>query len=146
MLSGSLCSPKGLEASPQGGAIVRLYGDLKRHDMGRQLADPAPVGILRATLSPVQYEGKNIMVGESEYLTPELWGVGNTGPWMHDDRAGTLAEAITMHGEDSPPPPGQKGRSEAQEARDAYVKLSPEDQRALVAFLKSLVNFSSEER
>jgi len=84
-------------------------------------------------------------VPASEYLTPELWGVGNTGPWMHDDRAGTLAEAITLHGEDSPPAPGQPGRSEAQEARDAYVKLSPDDQRALVAFLKSLVNFSREE-
>ena len=55
------------------------------------------------------------------------------------------SEAITLHGEDSPPAPGQAGRSEAQEARDAYVKLSPDDQRALVAFLKSLVNFSSEE-
>ena len=30
-----------LEAHPDGGAIVRLYGDLKRHRMGRRLADPA---------------------------------------------------------------------------------------------------------
>ncbi len=134
-----------LEADPKGGAVVRLYGDLKRHEMGRQLADPAPVAVLHVTLAPLQYEGKTVMVSASQYLTPELWGVGNTGPYLHDDRAGTLAEAITLHGEDSPPAPGQPGRSEAQEARDAYVKLPPDDQRALVAFLKSLVNFSSEE-
>ena len=134
-----------IEAHPQGGAVVRLYGDLKRHEMGRKLADPGPGGALTVSLAPLQIDGKPAGVPASVFLTPELWGVGNTGPWMHDDRAGTLAEAITLHGEDSPPGPGQPGRSEAQEARDAYVKLSPEDQRALVAFLKSLVNYSSEE-
>ena len=134
-----------IEAHPEGGAVVRLYGDLKRHDMGRRLADPAPVGVLSVSLAPLEFEGKPVRVSASEFLTPELWGVGNTGPWMHDDRAGTLAEAIALHGEDSPPAPGQKGRSEAQEARDAYLKLSPDDQRALVAFLKSLVNYSREE-
>lgn len=135
-----------IEAHPEGGAVVRMYGDLKRHEMGRRLADPAPVAVLSVTLAPLEFEGKVVMVPASEYLTPELWGVGNTGPWMHDDRAGTLAEAILLHGEDSPPAPGQAGRSEAQEARDAYAKLPPDDQRALVAFLKSLVNYSGEER
>jgi CxxC motif-containing protein (DUF1111 family) len=135
-----------IEALPDGGAIVRLYGDLKRHEMGRQLADPGgPQVILTAMLAPLQLDGKNVMVTPTEFLTPELWGVSNTGPYMHDDRAGTLAEAIAFHGEDSPPAVGDAGRSEAQEARDAYLKLSPDDQKALVAFLKSLVTFSSEE-
>jgi len=134
-----------LEADPKGGAVVRLYGDLKRHEMGRQLADPAPVAVLHVTLAPLKYDDKVVMVPASQYLTPELWGVGNTGPYLHDDRAGTLHEAITLHGEDSPPAVGEPGRSEAQEARDAYVKLTPDDQRALVAFLKSLVNFSTQE-
>lgn len=135
-----------IDADPRGGAIVRLYGDLKRHEMGRQLADPAPVGVLDVTLTPLQHDGKPVMLTRTEFLTPELWGVGNTGPWLHDDRAGTLAEAITLHGEDSPPAPGQPGRSEAQEARDGYLKLPAEDQKAVVAFLKSLVTFSSEDR
>lgn len=135
-----------LEVHPQGGAMVRMYGDLKRHEMGRQLADPAPVGVLDATLTPLQKDGKPILLSVSEFLTPELWGVSNTGPWLHDDRAGTIDEAILLHGEDSPPAAGQPGRSEAQEARDAYKKLPPDDQRALVAFLKSLLTFSSEER
>ena len=76
----------------------------------------------------------------------ELWGVGSTSPYLHDDRAGTLHEAIALHGEDQPPAVGQPGRSEAQEARDAYLKLSADDQHALVSFLKSLVNFSVEGR
>jgi len=133
-----------LEASPNGGAIVRLYGDLKRHDMGRQLADPFPTVPNDASLAPVQYNGKPAAIAPSEFLTPELWGVGSTGPWMHDDRAGTLAEAILLHGEDAPPAVGQAGRSEAQESRDNYKKLTPEDQTAMVAFLKSLLTVSKE--
>ena len=136
-----------IEALPDGGAVVRLYGDLKRHEMGRQLADPAgPQVVLDASLAPLKHGDQGVMVTPTEFLTPELWGVGNTMPYLHDDRAGTLAEAIVLHGEDSPPAPGEPGRSEAQESRDAYAKLSSEDKRDLVAFLKSLVTFSSEER
>jgi CxxC motif-containing protein (DUF1111 family) len=134
-----------VEASPNGGAIVRLYGDLKRHDMGRHFADPGgPQPPLDASLAPLQYNGKLALIPVAEFMTPELWGVGNTGPWLHDDRAGTLAEAIVLHGEDSPPAPGQPGRSEAQEARDSYVKLASDEQSAVVAFLKSLVTFSKD--
>jgi len=136
-----------IEAHADGGAVVRLYGDLKRHDMGRQLADPGgPQPPLTASLAPLQHNGQLALMSASEFLTAELWGVGNTGPWLHDDRAGTLAEAIAWHGEDAPPATGQPGRSEAQEARDAYLKLPKDEQSALVAFLKSLVTFSSEER
>ena len=133
-----------LEASPDGGAIVRLYGDLKRHDMGRQLADPFPTIPNDASLAPVEYKGKPAAIAASEFLTPELWGVGSTGPWLHDDRAGTLDEAILLHGEDAPPAVNQPGRSEAQESRDAYKKLAPDDQKTLVAFLKSLITVSKE--
>lgn len=136
-----------VEAHPDGGAVVRLYGDLKRHDMGRQLADPGgPQPPLTASLAPLQHNGQLALMSASEFLTAELWGVGNTQPYLHDDRAGSLAEAIAWHGEDAPPASGQPGRSEAQEARDAYSKLTPEEQRDVLAFLKSLVTFSSEER
>lgn len=136
-----------VEAHPDGGAVVRLYGDLKRHDMGRQLADPGgPQPPLTASLAPLQHGGQVALVSASEFQTAELWGVGNTQPYLHDDRAGSLAEAILWHGEDEPPAAGQPGRSEAQEARDAYRKLTPEEQRDVVAFLKSLVTFASEER
>lgn len=47
-----------------------------------------------------------------------------------------------MHGEDTPPPPGDPGRSEAQEARDGFAALGSDEQAAVISFLKSLVNFS----
>ena len=36
-----------------------------------------------------------VMIAPDEFLTPELWGVGNTGPWLHDGRAATLDEAVS---------------------------------------------------
>jgi hypothetical protein len=135
--------PPRVAAAAGGGYVVRLYGDLKRHHMGRQLADPVgPQPSLTPELAPLQIDGKMPLIGADEWLTAELWGVGNTGPYLHDGRAGSLAEAIALHGEDSPPAVGDAARSEAQEARDAYLALPPEDRAAVVTFLKSLVNFS----
>jgi hypothetical protein len=135
--------PPRVEAHPEGGATVRLYGDLKRHRMGRPLADPAgPQVVFDATLAPLQIDGKVRVVPPDEFLTAELWGVGSTSPYLHDDRAGTLREAILLHGEDAPLPPGDPARSEAQEARDAFAGLTSDEQAAVTAFLKSLVNFS----
>ena len=74
-----------------------------------------------------------------------IWGVGSTGPWLHDGRAGTLEEAILLHGVDAPPPAGDPARSEAQEERDAFAALSPGEREALVTFLKSLILFEEPE-
>ena len=132
-----------VEPHPEGGAIVRLYGDLKRHRMGRRLADPAgPSESGRADFDPVMHDGEKVMIPEDVFLTAELWGVGNTGLWLHDGRAGTLREAVELHGEDDPPGAGEAGRSEAQESRDAFGALSEGEQSAVIAFLKSLVTFS----
>jgi hypothetical protein len=134
-----------VESIEKGGAIVRLYGDLKRHDMGRLLADPTPTAPLTASLAPLEVNGKVALLSPSEFLTTELWGVGNTGPYLHDDRAGTLAEAIAMHGEDDPVPLGKPGRSEAQASRDLYMKLTQDEQNAVISFLKSLVTFANDD-
>lgn len=65
--------------------------------------------------------------GSSTWITKELWGVGSTGPWLHDGRATTLTEAILAHG----------GAAEA--SRDAFEGLSFEEMKSIVAFLDSLV-------
>lgn len=136
-----------VEAHPEGGYVVRLYGDLKRHRMGRQFAEASgPDSVLTPELAPLVLGGVTVVTASDEFLTAELWGVGNTGPYLHDGRAGSLAEAIVLHGEDAPPAAGEEGRSEAQEARDAFKALAAEEQRAIVSFLKSLVNFSVEGR
>jgi hypothetical protein len=133
------------EAHPEGGALIRLYGDLKRHRMGRHLAEPGgPTPALLPELAPLVHEGAVVLIPPDVFLTPELWGVGNTGPWLHDGRAGSLREAVLLHGEDQPPPAGDPGRSEAQESRDAFAALQADEQAAVVAFLRSLVTFAPE--
>lgn len=132
-----------VEADPRGGAIVRLFGDLKRHSMGRQLADAGgPQPPITANFAPLEFDGQMVLIPADQFLTPELWGTGNTGPWLHDGRAATLREAILFHGEDEPPAVGDPMRSEAQEAREAFVALAAADQKALVTFLRSLHSFS----
>ncbi len=139
--------PPRAERRAGGGATIRLYGDLKRHAMGRVLADPVgPDESGTADGDTLKYEGKPVMIPADTFLTAELWGVGNTGPWLHDNRAGTLREAILLHGEDARHPPGAAGRSEAQDARDAFKARPAADQDALVAFLKSLRTFSPRSR
>jgi CxxC motif-containing protein (DUF1111 family) len=102
--------------------------------------------VLTPELAPLKMGEDLVVTAADEFLTAELWGVGNTGPYLHDGRGGTLAEAILLHGEEAPPAPGEEGRSDAQEARDAYVALAAEEQRAVISFLKSLINFSAEGR
>jgi mono/diheme cytochrome c family protein len=136
-----------LEPHPEGGAIVRLYGDMKRHRMGRRLAEPAgPSESGNAEAATLEIDGEKVMIPADEFLTAELWGVGNTGLWLHDGRAGTLREAILLHGEDAPPPAGDPGRSEAQESRDGFAALAGDDQSAVIAFLRSLIVVSTNDR
>jgi mono/diheme cytochrome c family protein len=130
------------EARPGGGATIRLYGDLKRHAMGRLLADHGEGESDGGDGDTLKYDGKPVKIPADHFLTAELWGVGNTGPYLHDNRAGTLREAILLHGEDQPPAVGQPGRSEAQESRDAFKGRSAADQESLLAFLLSLRTFS----
>ena len=100
----------------RGGAVIALFGDLKRHEMGPALAESID----------------EVGTGASVWKTRELWGVGSTAPYLHDGRATTLAEAILLHG------------GAAQAARDAFAVLSEQDQDDLVGFLKNLVLFKGE--
>ncbi len=105
------------QADGRGGAIVGLFGDLKRHDMGEALAESVDEGGF----------------GASVWLTAELWGVGSTAPYLHDGRATTLTEAILEHG------------GEAARSRNRFARLGRDEQAALIAFLDNLVLFKMEE-
>lgn len=96
---------------PRGTKSVELFSDLKRHDMGEELADPhdSPSGVPR-----------------SEFLTRPLWGLADTGPYLHDGRALTIPEAIVLHG------------GEATASRDAYEALPSRRKQDLHVFLLSL--------
>ena len=90
---------------------VQLFSDLKRHDMGPELADGVddPDG-----------------VGRQLWLTRPLWGLAESPPYLHDGRASTIVEAIRAHG----------GEATVQQA--AFVALPPEAQADLHVFLLSL--------
>ena len=101
----------GVPLNAQGHMTLRWYSDFKRHDMGPDLADPSAPGE-----TPAQY-----------WITRSLAGVGSTGPWLHDGRATTLADAILAHG------------GEAVESREAFAALPDAEMDNLVMFLESLV-------
>ena len=58
--------------------------------------------------------------------TPSLWGVGQTGPWLHDGSAATLEEVLAN--------PRHLFAGLDGEA----VEVSPEQLADLVAFLKTI--------
>jgi CxxC motif-containing protein (DUF1111 family) len=96
---------------------VRLFSDLLLHDMGDALADGRPDG---------QATGR-------EWKTAPLWGLrimrdflNGDAFLMHDGRARSVDEAIRLHG------------GEAQRARDAFLRLSPEARAALLDYVESL--------
>jgi cytochrome c peroxidase len=106
-----------LSRDARGRTAVDLFGDLRRHDMGPELAESIDE---KGTGAPV-------------FLTENLWGVGSTAPYLHDGRATTLAEAIALHG------------GEAAPSRDAFEALGEARQRDVIAFLENLVLFKQEE-
>lgn len=103
-------------ATDRGGAVIALFGDLKRHDMGTGLGEAID----------------EVGTGAATFLTQNLWGVGSTAPYLHDGRATTLTEAILEHG------------GEAASSRSAFMGLSVRAQRDLIAFLNSLVLFKAD--
>lgn len=89
---------------------VRLFSDLRRHDMGEELTSGYKQGHL----------------GKSIFLTRPLWGLADTSPYLHDGRAPTVRDAILWHG------------GEASTSRDLYTGLDDHEQHALLVFLLSL--------
>lgn len=109
-----------LSTNSNGRVAVPLYSDLKRHVMGDNLAESFP---------QQTDGGQDHQVPGNQFLTRPLWGVADTGPWMHDGRALTLTEAIVMH-----EGPG----SEANASVEKFKALSDNDRLALRSFLSSL--------
>jgi len=114
-----------LKPNPDGTIDVPLFSDLKRHNMGSNLSDPPPPAPSQGT------DVVNINTRPQEYMTRPLWGVADTGPWMHDGRAMTLEEAILMHGDRST-------GSDAGPVIEVFEHLSSSDKNDVVSFLETL--------
>ncbi len=130
--------------------VEGLYSDLLLHDMGPELGDTGSYGVFtpdqpdedqnqqpldptanpfapeaQAKLTPAQLD-KVVGAMRQEWRTPPLWGVRDSGPYLHDGRADTLEQAIAFHG-------GQASSSTLK-----FFALKPEERQQVIAFLKSL--------
>jgi hypothetical protein len=103
---------------PRRGAftIRGLYSDLRYHDLGPDCFQ-------------MQYDGSTL----TRFRTPPLWGVGSTAPYGHDGSALSLDTIIRRHG------------GEARNARAGYLHLREDDRQAALAFLNSLILYSTED-
>ena len=106
-----LVQTSGFRPNNQGGIEVPLFADLKRHDMGPGLEENFHLA-----------DG----VSNADFTTARLWGVADSGPYLHDGRALTITEAILLLG------------GEAKAARDDFDSLTQADKNAVLAFLSSL--------
>jgi hypothetical protein len=101
---------------------VPIFSDLKTHDMGPNLADVDLNGKPENQGTDVA----GLCITSRYFLTRPLWGVADTGPWLHDGRALTLTDAVLMHG------------GEGQDAATAFGKLPASQQQDVINFLLSL--------
>jgi CxxC motif-containing protein (DUF1111 family) len=108
------CHVRVLQAGPNpvgaiSGKAVALYSDLLLHDMGP---------VLEGTCAPG--------ASTREYRTEPLLGLRYRRRFLHDGRAGSVLDAVLMHG------------GEAQGARDRFAALDRVTQEKLVRFLDTL--------
>ncbi len=97
----------------KGRFVVRnFFADMKRHDLGPKFHER-------------NYNGTMT----THFMTEPLWGVGSTAPYGHDGRSINLREVILRHG------------GEALASRNAFAKLSDEQEKFVLEFLNSLVLF-----
>ncbi len=99
------------ERDEDGNYLIPIFSDLRRHEMGEVLDN-----------EEVIQNG----VPTDQWMTRRLWGFASEPPFLHHGRATLISDAIVAHGGD------------AEEARDNFVRLSHEDQDAIIAFLKTL--------
>ena len=126
LLPNSYTLPR-LPAADDGGVEVPLFSDLRRHNMGDGLTDP----LLQVDGKPVE-QGTDVVgisVPAPLFLTRPLWGVADTGPWLHDGRARSLKEAILLH---------ESNGSEANPVIEVFKSLMPPEQDAVISFLLTL--------
>jgi CxxC motif-containing protein (DUF1111 family) len=116
------------------GDTAGIYSDLLLHDMGTRLADANTYSVFMGGPPNGRREAivddpraGSVSASIREWRTPPLWGLRDSGPYLHDGRAVNIDQAITLHA-------GQGATSARR-----YAELSPRRKQNLEAFLMSLV-------
>ncbi len=109
-LAGTMRRPALHRDDALGGWPVWLFSDLKRHDMGRA--------------NRARHEQRG--VARELYLTPRLWGLADSAPYLHDGRAPSFDYAIAGHD------------GEGRRSRRAFFELPDADRGALRVYLMSM--------
>ena len=130
---------------PALGDVTGIYSDLLLHNMGlssgrqRRLRRECPRslggdstrrGAASLVVSASLPAGRRTAVvgaTRQEWRTPPLWGLRDSGPYLHDGRAATIEQAIALHG------------GEGQKTAQRFFALSPDERLQVMTFLKSLV-------
>ena len=110
------------------GPIADIYSDMLLHDMGVELE--SSTGYYGSIIPQPTIRNDKFTENEqptpAEWRTAPLWGVADSGPYLHDGRADTLEQAIEQHG------------GEAVDIVARFKEMPPQDRDAIVAFLKTL--------
>ncbi len=93
-----------------GSATIEVFSDFKRHDVGAALTDNQPFNQIAA----------------NQFITPPLWGIAVSAPYLHNGSARTLQDAILAHAGD------------AQAVRNSFAALTADQQSEVVEFLLTL--------
>ena len=96
----------------RGGARVRVFTDLKRHDLNDAELDHfanerVHDGTLAGFADPADFTVPDQPRPTREFLTRKLWDAGNSNPYGHRGDLSTLTEAIHFHG-GTPAPSGMR--------------------------------------
>ena len=110
------------------GPVNNVYSDMLLHDMGVELE--SSTGYYGSIIPQPTVANDKFAVSEQptpgEWRTAPLWGVADSGPYLHDGRAQSLEEAIEAHG------------GEAIDISATFKKMAQQDRQAIVAFLKTM--------
>ncbi len=108
--------------TPEIGGLEQVYSDFLLH----RLDDRTAGGDGYSTRETPQVPLPEAFPLPEEWKTPPLWGVADSAPYFHDGGSPTLESAISRH------------HGDAETVQEAYKQLSAFQQKAIVAFLKTL--------
>jgi hypothetical protein len=111
-----------LKPDARGVVWVPAFTDLKLHDITTGASDPnaEPLDQNQPAGTP------KFFAGNTKFITRKLWGVGNSGPFMHHGKFTTMREAILAHS------------GEALTSRQGFEALPAYDRDCIIEYLKSL--------